>query len=35
MKLSEFAIHKPISTIMIVISIMVMGFIWVFRLPLE
>ena len=35
MKLSEFAINKPISTIMIVISIMVMGFISVFRLPLE
>jgi HAE1 family hydrophobic/amphiphilic exporter-1 len=35
MKLSEFAIYKPISTIMVVISIMVMGFISLFRLPLE
>ncbi|MDP6039271.1 MAG: efflux RND transporter permease subunit, partial [Candidatus Latescibacteria bacterium] len=35
MKLSEYAIHKPISTIMITISIMVMGFISLFRLPLE
>ena len=35
MKLSEFAINKPISTIMIVLSIMMMGFISLFRLPLE
>ena len=35
MKLSEFAIYKPISTIMVTISIMVMGFISLFRLPLE
>ena len=35
MKLSEFAIHKPISTIMLAISIVVMGFISLFRLPLE
>ncbi|MDP6040421.1 MAG: efflux RND transporter permease subunit, partial [Candidatus Latescibacteria bacterium] len=35
MKLSKFAIHKPISTIMIVLSIVVMGFISLFRLPLE
>ena len=35
MKLSEFAIRKPISTIMITLSIMVMGSISLFRLPLE
>ena len=35
MKLSEFAVKKPITTIMTVISVMVLGVISLFRLPLE
>ena len=35
MKLSRFAIFKPISTIMIALSLVVMGFISLFKLPLE
>ncbi|MDP6779088.1 MAG: efflux RND transporter permease subunit, partial [Candidatus Latescibacteria bacterium] len=35
MKLSEYAIHKPITTVMVTLSIVVLGFISLFRLPLE
>ncbi len=35
MKLSEYAIHKPITTIMVTLSVMVLGAISLFRLPLE
>lgn len=35
MKLSEFAVKKPITTIMTVISVIVLGVISLFRLPLE
>ncbi|MFT5365070.1 MAG: HAE1 family hydrophobic/amphiphilic exporter-1 [Candidatus Latescibacterota bacterium] len=35
MKMSEFAVKRPITTIMTVISIMVLGVISLFRLPLE
>ena len=35
MKMSEFAVNKPITTVMIVISVMVLGVISLFRLPLE
>lgn len=35
MKMSEFAVKKPITTVMIVISVMVLGVISLFRLPLE
>ena len=35
MKLSEYAIKKPITTIMIAISFLVLGAISLFRLPLE
>lgn len=35
MKLSEYAIKKPITTIMVTISIVVLGSISLFRLPLE
>ena len=35
MKLSEYSIKKPITTIMITLSVMVMGLISLSRLPLE
>ena len=35
MKLSEYAIKKPITAVMIALSLIVMGFISLFRLPLE
>ena len=35
MKISEYAIKKPITTIMITLSVLVMGVISLFRLPLE
>ena len=35
MKLSEYAIQKPITAVMIALSLIVMGFISLFRLPLE
>ena len=35
MKISEYAIKKPITTVMAALSLVVMGFIAVFRLPLE
>ncbi|MDA0711730.1 MAG: efflux RND transporter permease subunit, partial [bacterium] len=35
MKMSEFAINKPITSVMAVISVMVLGVISLFRLPLE
>lgn len=35
MKMSEFAVNKPITTVMVVISVMVLGVISLFRLPLE
>lgn len=35
MKMSEFAVKKPITTVMLVISVMVLGAISLFRLPLE
>ena len=35
MKLSEYAIRKPITTVMVAISVMVLGVISLFRLPLE
>ena len=35
MKLSEYAIKKPITAVMVALSLIVMGFISLFRLPLE
>ena len=35
MKLSEYAIKKPITAVMVALSLIVMGFIALFRLPLE
>ena len=35
MKLSEYAIKKPITAVMVALSLVVMGFIALFRLPLE
>ena len=35
MKISEYAIHKPITTVMVTISVVVLGIISLFRLPLE
>ena len=35
MKLSDYAIHKPITTIMVAISVVVLGAISLLRLPLE
>ncbi len=35
MKLSEYAINKPITAVMVALSLIVMGFISLFRLPLE
>ena len=35
MRISEYAIHKPITTVMVAISVVVLGIISLFRLPLE
>ena len=35
MKISEYAIHKPITTVMVTLSILTLGAISLFRLPLE
>ena len=35
MKISEYAIRKPITTIMVAVSVLVLGVISLFRLPLE
>ena len=35
MKISEFSINKPITTVMVALSVVVMGFIGLTRLPLQ